>query len=121
MSMRANLTTLPDSLLPVFTHLKHEQLITGDSGREINVMFVNFKGSAAAIYSELFSFTVYEQKKYRLYTYCVLFSVRCWITLVNMVNVGNIKTAEMYQQLDSIWQNSLRMYCARVFAPSEGV
>lgn len=36
MSMRANLTTIPDSLFSVLTHLKHEELITGESDCNLN-------------------------------------------------------------------------------------
>lgn len=36
MSVKANLTTRPDSLFSVLTHLKHEELITGDSDCKLN-------------------------------------------------------------------------------------
>lgn len=39
MSMRANLTTIPDSLFSLLTHLKHEELITGDSDCKLNLIF----------------------------------------------------------------------------------
>ena len=36
MSMSANVTSIPDSLFSVLTHLKHEELITGDSDCNFN-------------------------------------------------------------------------------------